>query len=147
MTENMTIVRSFVEEVLNNGKFEVIESLFVPGSLLAGGIAGQLRSMHSAFPDQSRSIETVVADGDKVVLRTAMHGTNTGPMLGFPSFGRFENPLPATGKKVITTEIWMFTLSDGKIRSLTSELDQIGILRQLGWSFLPPDSDAADALR
>jgi hypothetical protein len=34
--------------------------------------------------------------------------------------------------------MYLFTIADGRIRSYAAELDQIGLLRQLGWTFTPP---------
>ena len=34
--------------------------------------------------------------------------------------------------------MFLFTLSQGKIVSYALELDQIGLLQQLGWNFTPP---------
>jgi predicted ester cyclase len=59
-------------------------------------------------------------------------------LVGLPAFGRFETPVPPTGKSVTASGTYVFTVSDGKIVSFAAELDQIGLLRQLGWTFTPP---------
>ncbi len=90
------------------------------------------------FPDLHMSIEEVFAEGNKVAVRVTTRGTNTGPMVGLPAFGRLETPVPPTGKSVTGSGIYLFTVSDGKISSLAAEIDQMGLLQQLGSTFTPP---------
>src|SRR6266568_4050847 len=85
-----------------------------------------------------RFIDEVFGEGNKIAVRVTARGTNTGPLVGLPAFGRLETPVPPTGKSVTGTGIYLFTLSDGKISSLAAEIDQIGLLQQLGWTFAPP---------
>jgi predicted ester cyclase len=136
--DNKTLVRRFIDEVMNAGNFDAIADLCVPGSMFAGGIEGQMKAMKTAFPDNHFTIEEILAEGDKVAVRMTIKGTNTGPLVGLPAFGRLETPVPPTGKVVITSGTNVFTVSNGKIVSFSSELDQIGLLRQLGWTFTPP---------
>jgi predicted ester cyclase len=84
------------------------------------------------------SIDEVFAEGNKIAVRVTTRGTNTGPLVGLPAFGRLETPVPPTGKSVIASGIYLFTVSGGKISSLAAEIDQIGLLQQLGWTFAPP---------
>ena len=65
-------------------------------------------------------------------------------MMGFPSFGRFETPISPTGSQVMASEMFIFTITGGKIQSYAVELDGIGMLRQLGWDFLPPRNANGD---
>lgn len=46
------------------------------------------RDYVGAFPDWRVTPEDVVARGDRVAVRTAMHGTNSGPFMGGPATGR-----------------------------------------------------------
>ena len=132
------LVQRFIDEVMNAGNTGAINELCVPGSMFAGGIEGQIKVMKTAFPDLTTSVDGMIAEGDKVTVQVTTHGTNTGPMLGFPAFGRLETPVPPTGRTASGTAMYVFTVSDGRIASLASEMDQIGLLRQLGWTFTPP---------
>jgi predicted ester cyclase len=136
--DNKALVQRFIDEVMNAGNAAAIADLCVPGSLFAGGIDGQIKNMKMGFPDNHLTIEDILAEGDKVAVRVTIHGTNTGPIVGLPAFGRLEAPVPPTGKSVIGGGMYFFTVSNGKIVSFTAELDQIGLLRQLGWTFTPP---------
>jgi predicted ester cyclase len=135
---NKALVQRFIDEVMNAGNTDAIADLCVTGSLFAGGIEGQVKAMKTAFPDIQFTVDDALCEGDKVAVRVTARGTNTGPLVGLPAFGRLETPLPPTGKSVTHTGMYMFTVSDGKIMSYAAELDQIGLLRQLGWTFTPP---------
>ena len=136
--DNKALVQRYIDEVMNAGNTAAIADLCVPGSMFAGGIEGQIKNMKMGFPDNHLTIEDILAEGDKVAVRVTIHGTNTGPLVGLPAFGRLEIPVPPTGKSVISSGMYVFTVSNGKIVSFTAELDQIGLLRQLGWTFTPP---------
>lgn len=76
-----------------------------------------------AFPDLVRTVEDMVAEGDKVVARWTSTGTHTGPFMG----------LPPTGKAVTTTGITIFRLNGaGRIVEEWSETDMVGMLQQVG---------------
>lgn len=135
---NKELVQRFIEQIVNQGRMERMSDFFLPGSILAGGLAGQLMVMRTAFPDNHLSIEEMVAEGDKVAVRATTRGTNSGPLAGLPAFGSFEQPMLPTGKPVMVTFIYIFTLKEGKITGFTSEFDQVGMLQQLGWVLTPP---------
>jgi predicted ester cyclase len=136
--DNKVLVQRFIDEVMNSGKIAAIAEFCVAGSAFAGGIEGQVWAMRTAFPDLHVSIDEIFAEGNKIAVRVTTRGTNTGPLVGLPAFGRLETPVPPTGKSVTGSGIYVFRASDGKIISLAAEIDQIGLLQQLGWTFTPP---------
>jgi predicted ester cyclase len=137
--DNKALVQRFIDEVMNSGRFALIGELCVAGSPFAGGIEGQIRAMRTTFPDLRMSIDEIFAEGNKVAACVTVRGTNTGPLVGLPAFGRLATPIPPTGKSVTAGGTYVFTASDGRISSLASEIDQIGLLQQLGWTFSPPE--------
>ena len=138
LADNKALVRRFTDEVMTAGNTAAIAELCIAGSAFAGGISGQVRAMKTAFPDLRMTIDEIVAEGDRVAIRVTTHATNTGPLVGLPAFGRLEKPVPPTGQSVTGSGMYMFTISDGKILSFAYELDQIGLLQQLGWAFTAP---------
>jgi len=138
LEENKALVQGFIEEVFNAGNVDALARFCAPGSLMVGGLTGQVMAMKTAFPDNRFTIEEMVAEADKVVVRTTIRGTNTGQLLGLPAFGKLERPIPPTGKPVVGSSMHLYTIKGGKIVSLASELDQIGLLQQLGWTIAPP---------
>jgi predicted ester cyclase len=136
--DNKALVQRFIAEIVNAGNTASMADFCVAGSRFAGGFAGQVTAMRTAFPDLQWTIDDLFADGDKVAVRMTARGTNTGPLIGLPAFGRLEQPLPPTSKWTLVTGMHIFTVSDGKIVSLASEIDQVGLLQQLGWTITPP---------
>jgi predicted ester cyclase len=139
LAANKAFVQQFIDEIFNDGNIDALAEYCVPGSFLAGGLAGQLKSMKMFAPDLQFTVDEMVAEGDKVVVRMTQRGTNSGPMVGLPAFGRLEEPVPPTNKPLRATSIYIFTLAGGKLASIAYELDQIGMLRQLGWTINPPE--------
>jgi predicted ester cyclase len=135
---NRALVQQFFDKVMNAGNTDAIADFCVAGSMFAGGIEGQVKAMKTAFPDIQFTVDDTLSEGNKVAVRVTTHGTNSGPLIGLPAFGRLETPVPPTGKSVTHSGTYVFTVSDGKIVSYAAELDQIGLLRQLGWTFTPP---------
>jgi predicted ester cyclase len=138
--DNKALVQRFIAEIMNAGNTASMADFCVAGSLFAGGFAGQIKAIKTAFPDFQWTIDNMFADGNFVAVRMTARGTNTGPLVGLPAFGRFDQPPPPTSKWTLVTGMHIFTVSDGKIVSLASEIDQLGLLQQLGWTFTPPGS-------
>ena len=83
----------------------------------------QLSGMfYTAFPDLQGTLEDMVAEGDKVVTRLSAYGTQTGELFG----------IPPTGKQIRMTAIAVHRIANGKIVEHWSELDNLGLMQQLG---------------
>jgi steroid delta-isomerase-like uncharacterized protein len=85
------------------------------------GVRQRAMSLRAAFPDLHNTIEDIIAEGDKVVVRFSARGTHLGTFLD----------VPATGKQVTWTGIDVFTASRGKLLEAWGNFDQLGLLRQL----------------
>jgi steroid delta-isomerase-like uncharacterized protein len=129
---NKTVARRYFEEVRNRGDLGAIDDLFAPGFVLrVGGLpdvrgSDGLRQSYGAFraalPDLRFTVEDVIAEGDRVVVRWSARGTHQGPLLG----------VAATGRPVAITGIDVFRIDGGKIAEGWSNFDQLGLLRQVG---------------
>jgi steroid delta-isomerase-like uncharacterized protein len=75
-----------------------------------------------AFPDLHVAVEDVIAEGDKVVCRNTVTGTQQGEYRG----------LPPTGKAVTYNEMFIFRFSAGRIAEIWGVADVLSQLRQLG---------------
>jgi len=82
----------------------------------------------AAFPNLQVRIDSMVAEGDTVVVRWSGSGTQTNTF-----FGR-----AATGQVVPMSSVDVFTLQNGKITSLVSRPDTVGALTALGVLPLAP---------
>ncbi len=85
-------------------------------------LRASFNSFTVAFPDVQITIEEVIGEGNKVVILWTFHGTHRGPFQG----------IPATGKTVNWDGLDLYTLTDGKITSLTRKADRRSLLQQLG---------------
>src|SRR5258707_1583715 len=79
-----------------------------------------------AFPDVHVTLLDMIAEGDKVVYRAVIEGTHEGPLMG----------VPPTGKHLKWTFIDINRIADGKIVENWVEVDQLGMMQQLG--LVPP---------
>jgi steroid delta-isomerase-like uncharacterized protein len=132
---NAAAVRRLFEEVLNRQNTALLPTLLDPDVLFHGaseeqGIAAYqalVARVRVAFPDQRFTIEDTIASGDRVVVRWNMEATHSGPLAG----------IPATGKRVTQRAIVIYRFKDGKVAEAWTQMDQVGMLRQLGRDPLP----------
>jgi predicted ester cyclase len=75
-----------------------------------------------AFPDLRVKIDWIVAEGDTVVVRWSGRPTHRGEFLS----------TPPTGRKVRLSSVDVFTVEDGKIRSVRAHPDTARVLDSMG---------------
>jgi predicted ester cyclase len=121
---NKELVLAFVEEVMNQRNVTAIPKYFVAGTFLAGSLENLVRGMSMSFPDYHITIEDVIAEGDKVVVRTTLRGINTGSFFGHPP----------TGRPALVGNIHIYKFKDGKIVSEARESNMLILYQQLGIS-------------
>jgi steroid delta-isomerase-like uncharacterized protein len=129
---NKAVIRRFVEEVQNGQDFDAYDELndpdFVnlssPPGVPADRAGGKvfLQAFAQAYPDATFTIEQMIAEGDQVVTKKTMSGTNTGDFAG----------IPATGKPVTFQYVDIMRVRDGRIVEHWNILDQLNWLTQLG---------------
>ncbi len=131
--QNKALVRQIVEEIFNRGNMSRADEFLAPDFIeheeLPPGIprdregVKQLTAMlHSAFPDFKTTIEDMVAEGDKVVIRQTWTGTHKGEFMG----------VPPTGKSVSFGVIDILRIAGGKIVEHWGQMDSMGLMQQLG---------------
>lgn len=130
--DNPAIVRRFIEEVINHGRFDsasqfvwedVVEQVPLPGQ--GPGLEGLndiLRCMRSAFPDLHFSVEEQIAEGNKVLTRFEWTGTHQGAFIG----------IPPTGRPVKVWGMVIDRLDGGRIKQTRILMDMLGLMTQLG---------------
>ncbi len=110
---------------------DLVNHTAIPEAQGAEGLRRILGKLNKAFPDHRVSCDDLIAEGDRVMCRVTMRGTNTGPL----EFVRW--PMPATGKSVNTTAIHVFRVEGGKIAEHWGAMDLLGMMRQLGMTPRP----------
>jgi steroid delta-isomerase-like uncharacterized protein len=82
-----------------------------------------LTVMRAGFPDMRFDVEDILADGDKVVARLHVTGTQTGSFVG----------IPATGRKIDVAAIDIVRFADdGLAHEHWGVMDVMSIMQQLG---------------
>jgi len=140
---NKALVRRLREEDISQGDEAVAEAIIHPDFVdhtnppgMQHGLAGHkavVRLFRSVFPDLEWRIEDMVAEGDKVAVRTTMRGTQRGEFFG----------APPSGKAVEVRGIHLLRIADGKIAEHWGANDDLGLLRQIGAVPAPGDSARA----
>src|SRR5215813_1808883 len=117
---NKAIMHRVFEEGLNQGRLEIIDELFSTRFMdhstpeQAVGIEGvkeYFALVRRAVPDISVSIEDIVAEGEKVVVRTMWRGTHL----------RTSDGAPTPSRQVARTMIQIFRIVNGKIEEEWNE--------------------------
>jgi len=82
-----------------------------------------LTVMRAGFPDMRFDVEDILADGDKVVARLHVTGTQTGSFMG----------IPATGRRIDVAAIDIVRFADdGLAHEHWGVMDVMSIMQQLG---------------
>lgn len=111
---NSEVVRRVYDEVLNEGRLELLDELAArdhvehnPFPHQSQGVEGlkQRASMVRAAFNPHFTIEHLIADGDKVVVVWSNNGTHVGEWFGFAP----------TGKTVVTHGVDVHLLRDGRL--------------------------------
>lgn len=131
---NKALARRFYDG-FNQGNFDAFNTFIatdfvdhnpVPGQ--APGLKGLKDVMgifRGGFPDMRVTPEDLIAEGDKVVVRSSARGTNTGAFMG----------IPPSGKHVEIAAIDVWRVRDGKlaeawhIEELLQMMMQIGVVQ------------------
>src|SRR4051794_3304297 len=95
---NKAVIRRFVEEVQNKQNWDVYDELndpeFVNHSAPPGVPADReggkifLQALAAAYPDAHFTVDDMIAEGDQVVTKKTLSGTNQGDFEGIPATGK-----------------------------------------------------------
>jgi steroid delta-isomerase-like uncharacterized protein len=128
---NKAIVRRYIEQFVNDQRHDLVDEFLVdtvelhgPGPSIIGrnAVVEWYVMFSGAFPDWQTTIDEMVAEGDKVVVRITSNGTHQGEMQG----------IPATGKPVTQNAITIYRLTNGKIVEGRLQTDNLSMMQQLG---------------
>ena len=138
--QNKEIARKFVE-ALDEGNFDIHEELFadnyvchfvgIPEPLSRDAQKQFIKAYYEAFPNNTHTLEDIIAKENKVVFRQINRGTQE---------REYEGILP-TGKQVEYAGIWIFRFADGKIVESWGIEDGLGMMMQLGMELKPKEGE------
>jgi steroid delta-isomerase-like uncharacterized protein len=128
---NKALARRVMDEVLNGRKLDLLDDLAVSDYIEHNPLPGQgtgiegLRDRYTmvlgAF-DPHFTIDDIIAETDKVVLRWTASGTHVG---AFPG-------MPRTGRTYRNTGIEIWRVENGRLAEHWDVVDVFGQLMQLG---------------
>lgn len=130
---NKEVVRKIYEQAMNKRNLGLLKEVISEDYTGATGIKGPagfeatITALIQSFPDIQWTIQELIAEGDKVMVKWEIRGTHT---------NAFQH-IAATGKKVGGTGMGIYTFKDGKVVSTQVQTDRLGFLQELG--VLPPD--------
>ena len=134
--QNKETARRYYDEVLNQGNLDVLDQLagkeFDEHDPLPGqgtgldGLRDRVNMLRTGLAG-TYSIQDMVAEGDKVVVRWLNSGTNSGEFFG----------MPPTGRDFTMAGIDVIRFEDGKMAEHWHVVDQLALLIQLGVVELP----------
>ena len=90
------------------------------------------RETVTAFPDLQLTLDELIAEGDKVVVRWTMRGTHLGELRG---------GIAPTGKAFTVTGTTTNRVAEGRVAEAWGNIDLLGLMLQLGL-VTPPRSAA-----
>ena len=135
--QNKALARRWSEEVWGKGNLATIDELFATNFVFNYAPPGvspdresyqqTVTNMCAPFADIRGTIEDMVAEGDKVVVRWTWRGIHKGEYMG----------VAPTGKQATITGINILRIVGGKIVEDWTEEDMLGLMQQLG-VFPPP---------
>lgn len=105
---------------------------FTPDAIFTGwqpvptdreGYRQTMSGLLAAFPDAQFTVDDILTDGDKVMVRHHLEGTHTG--------APFQQ-VPVSNRKVFVNAVVTYQLRDGKIVQAWLNADFLGMMMQLG---------------
>src|SRR6266700_1714809 len=132
--DNKALVQRFYDEVINQKNLAALDQFVSPNAVNHTVPAGlpqgpsQFLGLHlNAFPDVKVTVEDLLADGDIVIARVSIRGTQQG------AFGSIH----PRGKPITVMTINIFRIANGKMVEHWGLADRLSALQQLG-VVLPP---------
>lgn len=131
--ENKNLVLRAIDEIWNKGNYDNLEE-FVSGDFIihspnpaevVQGVQGVKQffiELRKSFPDIQFAVDQQVAEEDRVVTQWTARGTHKGEYKG----------IPGSGKQVVIKSIDVDRIANGKVVECWSNVDELGLLQQLG---------------
>jgi predicted ester cyclase len=136
MADNATLIRSLYD-AWNAQNFEAGADAMAPDGTITLMGTGETftgpdgarkfgKMLATGFPDGTITVDTVVSEGDRVVVEYTCRGTHTGPV------ETSTGVIQPTGKSVTLKVCDVDELKDGKVTAQRTYLDTGSMMAQLG---------------
>lgn len=118
--ENKAFIRRYFEVLNGKPKPAAVVNQYVADADEA--LKQHIAFFEAAFPCYELIEEDMIAEGDKVVVRTSGRATHKGEFMG----------IPPTGKTINVSGILIYRIANGKIVEHWMEVDAPSMMQQLG---------------
>src|SRR5215203_5423010 len=132
MADYKELAQRWFAEVMNEGNEDLIDELcaenFVDHDPLPGtgpdrqGIHDFVKLVRSAFPDLQTTVDEIIAEGDRIAVRSTFRGTHEGDFMG----------IPATGKKVEVSNYDFVRFENDQAAEHWGTIDSAALMEQIG---------------
>ena len=137
---NKKLYRDFVETVINKrqpdaaSRYMADDLIEHNANIAQAGRRQFLASVLAGFSDYHGEIQEILAEGDRIVVRTVWTGTQDGPFLG----------LPPSGRKLRFMTADFFRIENGKLAEHWDVVDSLP--RAVALGLVPPPKAPAQAI-
>ena len=131
LEENKDIAKRFIQEVFVEADPAAVDELasedFTPhswGQMPPGrdSLKAAQKRVRQGISDARMTVDDVIAEGDKVVVRLTSHGRHVGEFMG----------MPASGREYAISETHILRITDGKVVEHWRDADMLGLMHQIG---------------
>jgi len=136
--QNIELTKRWLEE-MDKGNLEIYDEICtddykghfpgMPKPLNREEHKQVVKAMMVSFPDYNHTVEDVIAQDDKVVIRVTNRGTHEGAFGG----------IPPTGNEVEFSVITITRFVDGKVAEFWADFDSLVLNQQLGMELKPKE--------
>ena len=139
--DNRAIIREYLHQLWDAGRpdlGELADRFIAPGfvgrtvgmPVVEGrdGYKRMLTMVTAAFPNAEFTVEDLIAEGDRVVVRWSLRATHRRDLMG----------IAATGRRVEMTGAIIYRMAGGQVQEWWEHQDLLGMLQQLGALPAPP---------
>ena len=130
--ENKALVRRWYEESLATEDMDSLIDEFCAAEIVGHSPPAEIEGIEAfkaaagayktALSDVDNTIEEMIAEGDKVVVRRTLRATHSGELMG----------IAATGKRVAFSSTATFRIAQGRFVEVWEHWDALGFFQQLG---------------
>ena len=128
-----------VLEMWNEANLTIVDTVYaqefvrhdcgVPEDIVGlDNVKNYLKNFFNAFPDLNVTVDETIMEGNKLVQRWTLTGTNTGSMA----------EMPPTGKKVQLSGVSIIDMVNGKATEIWDYYNVLDMYQQLGFTLVPP---------
>jgi predicted ester cyclase len=118
--QSKQVVRDYYARVINGRDLDAVEEFFADARMVEGIRRGCF-AYFNAFPDLHVSLEELIAEGDRVFVRSTMTGTHDGDYKG----------IEPTGRHISAESAEVFRVQDGVFQGYWCLANVAGLTRQL----------------